>query len=79
MPERYAAASSAFSSLRLNCSVSDAESDFAARSCSEASRAPSRSASRQGLTLVHFPAQRKRFVWDEGYFMSSLRWVLVRV
>jgi hypothetical protein len=22
--------------------------------------------SRQGLTLVHFPAQRQRFVWDRG-------------
>jgi len=21
---------------------------------------------RQGLTLVHFPAQRKRFLWDRG-------------
>jgi len=22
---------------------------------------------RQGLTLVHFSAQRKRFLWDRGY------------
>ena len=24
-------------------------------------------AKRQGLTLVHFPAQRQRLVWDMGY------------
>ena len=23
---------------------------------------------RQGLTLVHLSAQRKRFCWDKGYF-----------
>jgi hypothetical protein len=22
---------------------------------------------RQGLTLVHFPRQRQRFLWDRGY------------
>ena len=27
---------------------------------------PSMSTSVQGLTLVHFPAQRKRFSWDRG-------------
>jgi hypothetical protein len=27
---------------------------------------PTQSAAAQGLTLVHFSAQRKRFLWDRG-------------
>ena len=27
----------------------------------------------QGLTLVHFPAQRKRFLWDRGWNQGLLR------
>jgi len=33
----------------------------------------SSAASHQGLTLVHFSAQRKRFVWDGGYIKGSFR------
>jgi len=30
-------------------------------------------APRQGLTLVHFPAQRKRFLWHRGFGQGLLR------
>jgi len=28
---------------------------------------------RQGLTLVHFPAQRKRLLWDREYMTGLIR------
>ena len=35
----------------------------------------------QGLTLVHFSAQRKRFLWDRGCMKGLLRgtWEVLRV
>jgi hypothetical protein len=33
---------------------------------------PSLSGMRQGLTLVHFSAQPKRFLWDKGCFRGDV-------
>jgi hypothetical protein len=39
------------------------------------------SPSYQGLTLVHFSAQRKRFLWDRGciYHLGVVQWMSVRL
>ena len=44
--------------------LNDASTFFAVSDSS--ARSTHTGASRQGLTLVHFSAQRKRFMWDRG-------------
>ena len=44
-----------------------------------AAAAPTSSASAQGLTLVHFSAQRKRYVWDRVCMLGLLRGCLLGV
>ena len=51
----------------------------AAAICATDAAASSAAASRQGLTLVHFSPQRKRFLWDRGCIEGLFRGYFVGV